>query len=664
MAVTPPRPRLAASSRHTCVVTRDAAVSCWGNNRLGQLGDGTRETRLTPVRVLGVTGASTVAVGAYASCAVVSYGDVVCWGKLGRWSPDPQVTYATPDGTPARWETGVDATQVAVGALSACALKRSGQVVCVGDNPSAPGKPTPVRGLDDAVEIAAGATQSASAFCAVRANGMVSCWQQPSLPVAVPGIDDAVHVTVGGARACALRRTGEVTCWLARETSGLVAYTSAAPVFDEYDRRAPSACPLRDVRLTMDGTGMCTLDADGVVACDPLESSGGYLTSAGSVASEDATAHVVLPAPPIVAGMRGVEEVALSPLHVCTLDASMEVQCWGQWSLVGRGDMGRWTQTPVEVAGIADAVGIALNGSRERSRGAACALLRSGHVSCWGDGLPVGRGPRPPLVVEGLDDARAIDFDDDDVARAVRGNGTAVRWSVGRGGADLAPIEGAHDVARMAGDCVLHGTGTVSCKDQGSTWRPVAGLADAVSIGWDERTDQLCAVRRDRRVACSKALGPLIDPGIHDGVQAIGDDILRASGQVTAVLIQAPVEDPAAMPFGTADVEGITDATELAVGDSSTLSCVVRRGGTVACWSSRGPEYAELYDPVGLVQVPGLSDATHVAVGDIFACAVRASGAVACWGLSRRGVLGNGADLPERVEAGPVRLVTPDSRTE
>jgi hypothetical protein len=647
-----PRPRLAASGRHTCVVTPDAGVSCWGNNRLGQLGDGTLETRLTPVRVLGVAGASTLAVGAYASCAVVNDGDAVCWGVLGH-----------PDGAPSPWGTGMDATQVAVGAWRACALQRSGQVLCVGGNPSMPrGEPTPVQGLDDAVEIGGGAIQSLSAFCAVRANGMVSCWQEPSRPVAVPRIDDAVHVTVGGARACALRRTGEVTCWLAREPSGAAAYTSDAPAFDEYDRRAPSACPLRDVRLAMDGTGMCTLDADGVVACDPLESSGGYLTDAESVASDEATAHVALPAPPVVAGMRGVEEVAVSPRHVCTLDASRDVQCWGQWSLVGRGDMGRWTQTPVEVAGIADAVGIALDGSRQWSRGAACALLRSGHVSCWGDDghLPLGRGPLPPFLVDALDDARDIDFDDyDSRARAVRANGTRVRWYVGHGGADLAPIEGTHDVARMAGDCVLHRTGTVSCKDQGDTWRPVAGLADAVSIGWRDWQDQLCAVRRDRRVACWIAPGPLVHPGISDGVQAIGDYVLRASGQVTRVIIRSPGDDPNAYPFGTEDVDGITDATELAVSAFSTLSCVVRRGGTVACWSSQSPEAAELYDPVGVAQVPGLSDATHVAVGDIFACAVRASGAVACWGLNRRGVLGNAADLPERVEAGPVRLVMP-----
>ena len=131
-------------------------------------------------------------------------------------------------------------------------------------------------------------------------------------------------------------------------------------------------------------------------------------------------------------------------------------------------------------------------------------------------------------------------------------------------------------------------------------------------------------------------------------------------GQVTRVVIRSPDTHPNAYPFGTDDVDGITDATELAVSAFSTLSCVVRRGGKVACWSSQSPEAAEAaHDPVGVAQVPGLSDATHVAVGDIFACAVRASGAVACWGLNRSGVLGNGADLPESVEAGRVRLVMP-----
>jgi len=36
---------------HACAMHRDGSVSCWGNNRFGQLGDGTFETRLVPTPV-------------------------------------------------------------------------------------------------------------------------------------------------------------------------------------------------------------------------------------------------------------------------------------------------------------------------------------------------------------------------------------------------------------------------------------------------------------------------------------------------------------------------------------------------------------------------------------------------------------------------------------
>jgi hypothetical protein len=36
---------------HACAMHRDGSVSCWGNNRFGQLGDGTFETRLVPTAV-------------------------------------------------------------------------------------------------------------------------------------------------------------------------------------------------------------------------------------------------------------------------------------------------------------------------------------------------------------------------------------------------------------------------------------------------------------------------------------------------------------------------------------------------------------------------------------------------------------------------------------
>ena len=43
--------RVAAGRGHTCAVTIGRAVYCWGRGEEGQLGDGTRALRTTPVAV-------------------------------------------------------------------------------------------------------------------------------------------------------------------------------------------------------------------------------------------------------------------------------------------------------------------------------------------------------------------------------------------------------------------------------------------------------------------------------------------------------------------------------------------------------------------------------------------------------------------------------------
>ena len=68
---------LAAGDRHVCARTGGGHVVCWGDDRRGQLGGGSTDTRSTSMTVEGLSDAQALALGADFSCAS---GAVACWG--------------------------------------------------------------------------------------------------------------------------------------------------------------------------------------------------------------------------------------------------------------------------------------------------------------------------------------------------------------------------------------------------------------------------------------------------------------------------------------------------------------------------------------------------------------------------------------------------------
>jgi alpha-tubulin suppressor-like RCC1 family protein len=68
---------------HTCGVTADNRLYCWGNNNRGQLGDGTTIERHTPVPVAPELRFRHVSAGIWYTCAVTTGYQAYCWGYNG-----------------------------------------------------------------------------------------------------------------------------------------------------------------------------------------------------------------------------------------------------------------------------------------------------------------------------------------------------------------------------------------------------------------------------------------------------------------------------------------------------------------------------------------------------------------------------------------------------
>lgn len=70
-----------AGAGHSCGLTQDNKVWCWGRNDLGQLGDGTQANRLAPVPVAGGLSFTQLSLGSFHTCGVTTNQVAYCWGR-------------------------------------------------------------------------------------------------------------------------------------------------------------------------------------------------------------------------------------------------------------------------------------------------------------------------------------------------------------------------------------------------------------------------------------------------------------------------------------------------------------------------------------------------------------------------------------------------------
>ena len=125
---------------HSCARHTDGAVSCWGSNLHGALGDGTAaHVRSFARRVPGLPGdVVQLSVGNAHTCVLTAGGDVWCWGsnlngqistQLDAVVPSPtKLTVTTGAGTPVRFGW------IGAGNVHTCGLSTAGVPWCWGEN--------------------------------------------------------------------------------------------------------------------------------------------------------------------------------------------------------------------------------------------------------------------------------------------------------------------------------------------------------------------------------------------------------------------------------------------------------------------------------------------------------------------------------------------------
>lgn len=133
---------LAPGHYHTCAITTDGRGYCWGNNNMGQLGNGANTQSLIPVAV-SMTGAlsgktlRSLTVRYRETCGIATDNQSYCWGsniygQLGNNSTaDSNVPVAVnTNGALA----GKAITNISVGYYHACVTTNENRVHCWGDN--------------------------------------------------------------------------------------------------------------------------------------------------------------------------------------------------------------------------------------------------------------------------------------------------------------------------------------------------------------------------------------------------------------------------------------------------------------------------------------------------------------------------------------------------
>lgn len=221
----------AGSSHTTCALTPAEEAFCWGGNSFGNIGDGTKNERVTPVRVVGGHRFRQVSAGLSHTCGLTTSDRALCWGSNDYGQLGDGSEYNTGYLVPFPVAGDRRFRQVITGSFHSCAVTTGNKAFCWGSGDNGrigDGKPYQRR---EPRLVAGGLSfRRVSGFgahtCGETLEDRAYCWgynydgqmgdgtttERPT-PVAVTGGQRFRQVSAGQGQTCGVNIAGAGYCW-------------------------------------------------------------------------------------------------------------------------------------------------------------------------------------------------------------------------------------------------------------------------------------------------------------------------------------------------------------------------------------------------------------------------------------------------------------------
>ena len=664
---------VAAGRDHSCALTTDNTVWCWGGNASGQRANGEMSSLPQPVpKQIEDTKQpgewQSLASGATHNCGIKSDHSLWCWGnnKAGQLAIDLAIEaspYPQQETTHNNdWSTRPNA--LALGSNFSCALKLikkstgdENTLWCWGSNTYSPStstknpQPAQVGSTSDWVAITAGTHHA----CGIRSNGELLCWGDNSTKQLGRGEDNSVSldpnpqrvnetgpwraVSAGLSHTCAIKSDESLWCW-GNNYKGAVGNGELPNTSQRKTHAQPLPIGINNKKWRALAAGMdhtCAIDSDDTLWCWGSNIYGQLGNNTTQSLSE-----------PTAIGLTLIDTVTAGTYHTCAFNREGTMYCWGYNASgqLGNGQVMPDATQPVQIAKNKTDWQSVFAGS-DRS----CAIDTTQTLWCWGHNDPVefNTGSTTSTAAPGV----VIDI------KYPKDNSGWSSVALG------APLSKACGVKRGERRCWENGSW--SAADGATSWGQVAA-----------GSFHFCAIQSGGALLCwglnfigqlgnSTAINcPPSIPGceyplnnsLWVGASTDRWDSIVARGSFSCALnknqsLQCWGKNDLLSPQLTSRptaVNNDTDWATIAVGESHI--CGLKNGGTLLCWGSNGvgqlgvilsqtpqitPDKAK---PVQTVQ-NNVTQWSNLMTGDRYTCAAnRNDGGLWCWGENDNGQLG------------------------